>query len=344
MNEKNSFNSGIKSSDVGGDNEGVTFNIADLIKIFNGILNSVNSINTSLQDIQNQIHQTNQLIAQSHNIISSQINGTKNQLVQRYMPKTALNFSMELVQHCNLNCAGCDHFSPLAEKKFADFEETSRYFDRLAELFGSNIKYVQFAGGEPLLHPDINKFLAMAREKFPNSPIRIITNGIKLPNMPEDFWRTLKENRVTLLPTKYPIAVDYDAMKAKAESYGIKYDYFNDGNVVKTLFKLPLDFEGLQDENLSFLHCHRANNCIFLQNGRLYTCAMAAIVWRFDKYFGTNLFNEEANSIDIYKAESAEEILKFLARPVPFCRHCKILNTVYDIKWHKSNKAIEEWT
>jgi hypothetical protein len=27
-----------------------------------------------------------------------------------------------IVDHCNLNCIGCSHFSPLAEKWFEDFE------------------------------------------------------------------------------------------------------------------------------------------------------------------------------------------------------------------------------
>ncbi len=315
----------------------------EYLQLFESMINSLTNLNNSINKLNSNMQKTQELIVNSHNIILSRIN-TIHERTMHYMPKSSLNFSMELVEHCNLNCAGCDHFSPLAENKYADFDKTSKYFDRLAELFGEDIKYVQFAGGEPLLHPEITKFLIMARKKFPKAPIRVITNGIKLASMPDEFWEVCKEQNVTIMPTKYPISVDYDAMQNKAARYGVKYSYFNNAQFVKTLFKLPIDFEGLQNEHLNFVHCHRANNCIFLQNGRLYTCAFAAIIWRFDKYFGTKLFNEESNSIDIFKANSTEEILKFLAKPIPFCRYCKILNTVFDIPWHQSKRTIDEWT
>ena len=33
-------------------------------------------------------------------------------------PTHLRGFELHLVDHCNLNCRGCTHFSPLAEKKF----------------------------------------------------------------------------------------------------------------------------------------------------------------------------------------------------------------------------------
>lgn len=313
------------------------------IKALDAVAKAISVLNDSIEKINADLQQTKQMLVNSHNIINSRMSVLQ-EGIMHYVPKAEIGFSMEMAEHCNLNCAGCDHFSPLAKQQFPDFEETTRDFIRLSKLFGNKVKYVQFAGGEPLLNPEITKFIVMANRIFPHSPIRIITNGVKLASMPEEFWNVCRDHNVILMPTKYPISVDYEAMQTKAKGYGVRYRYFNEGQTIKILFKLPLDFEGLQEGRLSFFYCHRANNCIFYQRGRLYTCALAAVIWRFDDYFGTKLFDAESNSIDIHKANSAEEVFEFLAKPIPFCRYCKIQNTVYNIPWHRSNKTIDEWT
>ena len=305
--------------------------------------NAILSLNNSVAKINAELQETKQMLLKSHNINSALIQGIENGIIRR-IPKKSIDFRVALAEHCNLNCAGCDHFSPLAENKFADIEELKKDFSRLAELFFNKVSFIHLEGGEPLLHPEIIKILKMTREIFPNARINIVTNGLKLLSMPENFWQACQEYKIVIFPTKYPLSINYDAAEIKAKKYNIKFCYFNAGETIKTLFKLPLDPEGIQNENFSFFNCHRANNCIYLQNGRLYTCTVAPTVKHFDKHFGTQLFDAESNSIDIYKANSAEEILEFLANPIPFCRYCKIQNTVYNIQWHKSNRDINEWT
>ena len=39
-----------------------------------------------------------------------------------------------IVDHCNLNCVGCSHFSPISNPWFEDIEDFKRDFERLAEL------------------------------------------------------------------------------------------------------------------------------------------------------------------------------------------------------------------
>lgn len=326
-----------------GGGEEKSINQAEYVQALTSLANSLNSINNSVAQIQNQIQQMNQIIVQSHNINSALISNLQAGII-RCMPRKDIKILIALAEHCNLNCACCDHFSPLAEPMFADFDEVEKDLNRLAYLFNGQSGGISFQGGEPLLHPEITKFLILARKKFSNARIYIITNGLKLLSMPEEFWQTCKENNIEITPTKYPIAIDYEKMKKKAEEYGIKFYYINGGETIKTMFKLPLDFSGRQNENASFFNCHRANQCIYLQNGRIYTCTVAPTARHFDKKFGTHLFDAEENSIDIYKAKSGEEILEFLAKPIPFCHYCKIRDTVYNIEWHKSKKTIDEWT
>ena len=58
-----------------------------------------------------------------------------------------------IVDHCNLNCRGCSHFSPLAKPYFKSLDEYKREFERLAEITNHYIQQIRIMGGEPFLHP-----------------------------------------------------------------------------------------------------------------------------------------------------------------------------------------------
>ena len=61
------------------------------------------------------------------------------------------------------------------------------------------------------------------------------------PNKKQVFGNLVKIDRIEIRPTKYPIKVDWDLIKAKCESYGIPLKFFNNENVVKTSMKFILD-------------------------------------------------------------------------------------------------------
>jgi len=103
---------------------------------------------------------------------------------------------MHLTDHCNLNCKGCAHFAPIAEKWFADPVEHERDMERLSQLV-AGIKTIRLMGGEPLLHPKIEPFLVSTREKFPEANIRLVTNGLLLQKMKTTFWSACKANNIS---------------------------------------------------------------------------------------------------------------------------------------------------
>lgn len=197
--------------------------------------------------------------------------------------------------------------------------------------------------------------MRISRECFPNTNkvethdiggggIFIETNGLLLPKMDDRFWDCCRKYDIGIRPTKYPISVDYDAIEQMVKDKGINFGYFNNAEVVKTLFKLPLDMEGLQSVYHSFLNCHRANECTMLRHGRLYTCSVAPCALLLKEHFNLDIELSPDDSIDIYKASSAQEILQFLARPIPFCRYCKIDQIEWDLPYSQSSKSLDEWT
>lgn len=262
----------------------------------------------------------------------------------RYTPRSDISFEVALAEHCNLRCAGCDHFSPIAEPEFADIKEFERDFSRLSELFNGQAQEIHLLGGEPLLNPDIVLFLQVARKSFPQAIIDITTNGLLLKQMSEEFWTVCRDNKIVIRPTKYPVNLDYDALETLAAEHNVEYQYFGNTNTtIKTLNKYPLDINGLQDARRSFRLCHRANNCIYLQHGRLYTCTVAPTIRHLNKKFGLNLIERSEDSIDIYSAKSAREILEFLAKPIPFCRYCMPEKVQNGLVWRQSEGKLSEW-
>lgn len=267
---------------------------------------------------------------------------TKNR--KNTVPREKIVIGVHLVEHCNLQCKGCDNFSPLAKEEFVDVEQYKRDFARLAELFGDNAERIDLYGGEPLLHPEITELLCITREFFPKSPVTILTNGVLLLKMQEKFWQVCRELNIKISLTKYPINLDYDKIESRVTKEGINFEYHGYSLVEeKVLWKERIDREGKQDPEVMFQCCGRANDCIVLSKGRLYTCTMIPNLRHFNSFFNEDLQVTEKDSIDIYKAKDAQEIFQFLSHAVPCCRYCDIFNNEYGLVWERSKLQKEEW-
>ncbi|MHB8138600.1 MAG: radical SAM protein [Smithellaceae bacterium] len=261
------------------------------------------------------------------------------------VPKTMKNFSVPLVEHCNLRCCGCDHFAPLAEPEFAEMGVFENDFARLSYLVNGEMEKIGLMGGEPLLHPKVKDFLYIARRYFQKSRIRIVTNGVLLLKQKEDFWNACRENNIIIEVTKYPINLDFDKMKVAAGSYDVLFTFReNTEEGQKASNYIPLDLDGEQDSRRNFMKCFHANNAIFLNKGRLYTCTVAPNIHHFNKFFDKDIKASPTDSIDIYEAQSAKELFQFLSKPIPFCRYCHVDKRTFGHPWKRSRKDIKEWT
>ena len=267
-------------------------------------------------------------------------------LIKRVTPMPLLeNFSVHLVEHCNLKCKGCNHYSPLAEDEFLDLTTFANDFERIAYLTDSNVGNIYLLGGEPLLHPELLEFIRIARDFFPNTKLNLLTNGILLLDESEEFWHALGKNDVTLCITRYPIHLDHSEIEATVANYNLVMEYWwhNPDGIEFKSWIFPLDLSGKQDPVNSFLMCRDANKCIFLRDGKLFTCVIPPNIHHFNKYFNQSLEVCQRDYIDIYQAEDIDDILKFLSKPIPFCRYCDVNGRKYDLEWQTSKKEIEEW-
>ncbi len=255
------------------------------------------------------------------------------------------SFEVHLAEHCNLNCFGCNHFSPLAKESILDINSYKKDIERIKELTNGNIQQIKLLGGEPLLNNQLTEFFDVTRNIFPNIKILLVTNGILLLNQPESFWLSCAENNIKICITKYPVKIDWDKIDDIAEKYRVNIEYWLANNeAIKHSWKYPMDLSGSQNANENFLNCNDANNCIFLRDGKLFTCVVPPNIHHFNEYFGKNLEVCEKDYIDIYKAKDIDEILRFLATPIPFCRYCNVKGRKYDLPWKTSKRDIHEWS
>ena len=257
--------------------------------------------------------------------------------------KSILDYEVQLVEHCNLNCKGCSHFSPLCKEEFLDVNEYERDCKRLSELFEGEANFIRLMGGEPLLHPKIAEFLKITRNNFPTATIDLDTNGILVLSMKKNFWKEMHDNNINLTITKYPIKLDYDKIKEKCNKEKVKFRFF-DEQPVRQFTHLPLDLEGRGQIECNFFSCYLANSCHTLKHGKMYTCSTVPHVNHFNEYYNCNLNISKKDSIDIYKATSGDEILEFLAKPIPFCRYCNVNAREHGFDWEISKKDILEWS
>lgn len=255
--------------------------------------------------------------------------------------------SIHLVDHCNLNCKSCSHFSCLA--RAGDFElrpsDFRRDIRRLARITRGRVYVLELYGGEPLLHPNVTAFMKLARKYFPKSTIRLITNGILLPQQNATFWRAAHANKILISPTRYPIHVDWPYVADMARKYRVALDFFGGtGFCQRTLYHKPLDLNGMQNGALSYINCQHAR-CINLYRGRLYHCPVVAYIHYFNRQFNKNLRVCQSDWFDIYaKKITPRDVFDFCARPVPFCRYCMSRMTTYGHPWEQTKKDISEWT
>jgi uncharacterized radical SAM superfamily Fe-S cluster-containing enzyme len=238
-----------------------------------------------------------------------------------------------LVDHCNLSCKGCSHYSPLAPKNFTNVGKFKKDMAALSKKVG--ISYLRLLGGEPLLHPDITKFIKYARRYFPQTLIGIATNGILLPKMKNGFWTACRKNNIQIEISQYQVnEKKIDEYCNLVRNKDCKLGIITVGNK----FSYIINIKGDSDMYAAFNKCradYKAHHNIYQSKihlcGRCYNGILA-------KYHHIRLPVSEG--IDFYKA-SGEEIYEYLNKPNELCRYCFVERIPFD--WDISDKSIGDW-
>jgi hypothetical protein len=214
-----------------------------------------------------------------------------------------IRIGYHLVDHCNLNCAGCNHFSPLAEERYASLELFEKNLKRLTKLL--DVMEFNLVGGEPLLHPQIEDFIKIAR-KYIKKRINIITNGILLKNKNNSFYNTVNENHVNILISDYNLNISGNTL------------------IDKSMFKMNY-ISDFCDKSISCCPFSRKDKCMFLNEyGLLYKCHIIGNIFNYEKKYN-KFFDVIAydDFINIFEDINKLDLMKFILLTPHFCGYCR---------------------
>lgn len=255
---------------------------------------------------------------------------------------------VQVCDHCNLRCAGCLHFAPLAEKRFLDVNEYERDLSRLATVEGVEgyFGFVTLMGGEPLLHPRLAEIVHVTRKHLPQEIIAVCTNGLLLRRMDDDFWHALTDCDVRLLISPYPLQVDYDELAAFARKKGVRTelskDITNTADGKEAFLRLALDPQGARDQTQSFLSCPFGGCYLQLARGAIWPCQVSAHHDSFARRFGYDMCDAPDDALPLASISSADDIETFRRRSHPMCRYCDN-DALTVVPWERSKLAAIEW-
>ncbi len=265
--------------------------------------------------------------------------------IEKCIPNTQLAFSVHLCEHCNLNCVGCNNFSPLAQEEYTDITQFEKDMQRLSCLSGGIMHRIQLMGGEPLLNERAIDYAIITRKYFPIGRVSFITNGLLVNKQSDEFFELCKKNDIAMEITRYPVGVDYYKIQDMLEEKGISCKFFPDENFVWTKEVYNLDpTHPKSPATYNWLRCYKTH-CIQLKDGKM-SCTKISCVHHFIDAFPEECKHMKVvpdDFIDIYEVENIQEIFNFFAHPYSFCKYCDVSNNLYNVEWGKSKKEITEW-
>lgn len=221
-----------------------------------------------------------------------------------------------VADHCNLNCKYCTHYSPLVtEPVFTDYEQFEKDLRQLKKYI-TDIGVIRILGGEPLLNPELGRFIELTRKLYPASIITVVTNGLLIDRLDESLIETMKNNLAFFHISFYP------PLKDKVKEI---QEFLYENGIPFTITSMITEFnktqtlDPTQDEDF-FYRCFQAS-CTCLHNGKVAPCYAPFTTKYFNTAFGKNLPTEEG--VDLYDETLTSAVLKAeLLIPMERCRYC----------------------
>ena len=221
-----------------------------------------------------------------------------------------------VADHCNLNCKYCTHYSPLVQQPvYTEFDSFTEDLRQLKRYIG-DIGVIRILGGEPLLNPELPRFIEFTRKLYPASIITIVTNGMLIDRLESALLECMKENMAFFHISFYPPLEDkVQEIQRFLFEKGIPY----------TITPMITEFNKTQtlvpqgDEDF-FYSCFQAT-CTCLHNGKAAPCYTPFTTKYFNAAFGQELPADEG--VDLYDETMTAPMLKaLLLVPMRRCRYC----------------------
>lgn len=257
---------------------------------------------------------------------------------------------------CNLTCNGCNRYNNYKFSGFWPWEEAEPVLRAWAKKI--DIKHPVILGGEPLLHPDIVKWITGLREIWPDhSGVQVQSNGTRIDcvrglydtltyesgnwigisiHNPDDreeiFARIRNFMKPPIVETQDPthwMGSDYQFVDVNRNFvHAWMSNKFVQSNIIEQAdgsYTLYNSDPSVAHENCTF---RRFKNYHMIR-GKIYKCGPAALMPEFDQQYPLDispadrelLYSYNALSLDNYDSIGAEWLAN-IDNEIPQCKFC----------------------
>jgi hypothetical protein len=247
------------------------------------------------------------------------------------MLKVPHEIQLHVTHSCNLTCEGCTHYMNQGHSGSVTLEEAAKWMDN----WNTKVLPMRFTlmGGEPALHPDLVEFVYLARKKWPNSYLDLISNGFYLYKHP-DLWKALKETKTTLGVSVHSDG-DPEYRKKFEPVYQLMKEWIAKGAPVEmrpSIIHWIRQYKGFGDKmepyedndpKKSWKYCV-SKLCVQLHEGKLWKCpALAYLPMQAEKYNLSEKWDPYLKYVPLDSACTKEELKEFFTRKEEsFCSMC----------------------
>ena len=203
--------------------------------------------------------------------------------------------------HCNLKCSGCSHLSPFASRKFPSLDSFSKDINRLSQVMHADV--IRLLGGEPLLNPDINRFIKIAKLSGIADHIMVTTNGCLLHKMDHPFWENIDYLLVTWYPSSW-IKENIISLKKRAKEFNTRLWFSMQSDFRTTIVTKPHPNDWVTGiihktcEDAHLYHCH------MLHEGKLYKCAVPPFLPEYLSKIGGYSYEPALDAFDLHSSKN----------------------------------------
>lgn len=241
-----------------------------------------------------------------------------------------------VADHCNLNCKYCTHYSPLVPRPV--YTEYDKFAADLRQLKKHiiDIGVIRILGGEPLLNPELGRFIELTRELYPASIITVVTNGMLLDRLESGLIEVMKKNMAFFHISFYP------PLKDRVQEI---QKYLYEQEIPYTITPMITEFNKTQtmtpQENEDFFYSCFQASCTCLHEGKVAPCYAPFTTKYFNEAFGQELPMNEG--VDLYDDGLTFPVLKAeLLIPMQRCSYC-ISGKACDWEIIGKNSTLQDW-
>jgi GTP 3',8-cyclase len=228
-----------------------------------------------------------------------------------------------LVDHCNLSCRECSHFSPYLRKYSASIESFERDLSRLAEVY--RVHRFRFVGGEPLLNREILRFVQAVRASGIATEIEVVTNGLLLDRLDEQLLRHLDSIAVSAYPAAGDLGPALRATQALCDRYGVRLQVEHIDRFRRMQVPEPISDESFVRTIFDSCLIAHTWSCQTFYEGFFYLCSRPIYTDSYLQKVGAAPGNfRQVDGIALHEPELGARLRAYLraTKPLSACQHC----------------------